>query len=215
MSRALLVSVCTLCLAATVAHAVPTDIDWQDGRQDPLRLPFFVHELGANPPGAQVFPDEELITVDWEEPTEEIACQENYDPAGPGSWLLAITNQTPTFWTDLHYVADLETIITNDDGWVNGGLAFRIDNLGVNTPLVFESMAPDLVFEPQEQWIFIVQNYGNQPGGPVGALDSIGVGAMSPLFPPSTGSIIAVPEPVTLSLLAAGGLALVARQRKR
>ena len=58
----------------------------------------------------------------------------------------------------LWYVADPETTITNFDGLIgNVGLfdaeeAFRIDSVGINRPLVFESLVYNDLFEPGETW---------------------------------------------------------------
>jgi hypothetical protein len=203
------------CLAAgafaCAALAVPLDPYGVDGPQDPLIIePADWHELGNG------FPPDELIDSQWFL-TDQTACFDGSDdPAVPNA-LVEIINLTPIFWHDLHYVADPETFLTNFDGFIgNAGLndaeeAFRIDNIGINVPLVFESMTPDLVFEPGEIWQFIIQDYGNQFGGPPSDFGSIGIASLSTGWPPSTGSIIAIPLPGTLALLGAG--LLVGRRR--
>ncbi|MCC6679693.1 MAG: PEP-CTERM sorting domain-containing protein [Phycisphaeraceae bacterium] len=212
MSRALKMSVPVILCVVAQAWAMPTSVVVEDTpRQDPLVLPQLVDELGNMPP----FPPDEWITSS-DVLTPYIPCPVDYEPGGPPNVLVSITNMTPTFWTELHYVADPDTLLTNDDGFINGGLAFRIDYGGLNTPLVFESFAPDMIFAPGETWEFVIQNYMSPWGGPASAFTSIGVGGFSPAGPPSTGSIIAlvVPEPASLILLA-GGMLLLTRRSPR
>ena len=195
-------------IGATTATAVPTPILSLDTPDcDPLFIPNLVDELGFSPP----FPVDERLeaTATF---TQQPACPAMDDPAMPNA-LVFMTNLTlpPRAFHDVWYVKDRETGLTNPDGiagmpGVPGELAFKIDTVGVNTPLIFESFAFDGIWVPGETWGFIIQDYTNLLGLPPSLFDSIGVPSF--ISPPSSGSIIVVPEPTTLSLaaLAAGGL---------
>ena len=183
-------------------QAIPTEVWYEDGPQDPLVIPEYgLHELGNQLGTPTPFPNNEWIMSGWE-PTELTSCfQEGNEDLPIPNALVTIQNMTGAPWLELWYVADawdagrVETTLTNHDGWVNGGLAFKIDNIGLNRPLVFESMNPDLVFEPGETWVFIIQDYQNVFGLPASAFGSIGVGNLSIGDQISSGSIIAIPAP--------------------
>ncbi len=84
-------------------------------------------------------------------------------------------------------------------------LAFRIDAVGLNTPLVYESLSNDGVFENHETWTFVIQDFVGANGRPATPFRSLGIASLSTGgFDGSTGSIIAVPEPGTLALLVVG-----------
>ncbi len=206
------------------AMAVPVDVYSDDGPQDPLWIEGPVHELG------DWFPPDELIESSWEF-TDITACIDGpvYDDPAIPNILVSMFNFTYTYWEDVHYVADPDTTISNYDGWIgNMGMgdaqyAFRIDYVGVNTPLFFESMNPDNIFEPGERWDFIIQDFQhpqftlatNWTQGTPTPFDSIGIAGASAGWPPSTGSIIAVPEPMTMSLLVLGGIGALLRRRSK
>ena len=92
----------------------------------------------------------------------------------------------------------------------------RIDWVGVNTPLVYESMVVDNVFQAGETWEFIIQDYTNQLGGPPTPFDSVGIAGLSGGWPPSTGSIIGSPVPVPAAfwLLGSGIIGIAGIRRK-
>jgi hypothetical protein len=198
------------CALASAAAAVPVELSWFDTPFcDVLSLPPSMHELG-NPPG---FPKDELISS-FDTMKKFPACAPTDNPLIPNV-LVSMTNLTATFWMDVHYVADPETFISNDDGMVNGEFAFRIDTIGINTPLVFESITFDGIFEPSETWNFIIQDYINGPGLPPSLFGSVGaVGGMSGGDLLSSGSIIAreVPGPAGAVLIA---IAMASMPRSR
>ena len=188
------------------AQAVPMTVNMIDtDDQDTLPEEDYVHELGNKPP----FPDEEWITSSHTT-TDLNSCEIDY--GGGQNYLVSITNNTNRSWDWLVYVADPETTITNDDGLVNNQLAFLIDDIELNQPLVSESITTNGIFEPDETWEFILQEYTNTNALAPSLFGSIGVGDGSSGDMASSGSII--PEPTTICLLALGGLALLRRRRK-
>jgi hypothetical protein len=201
------VGVALLCSAAPAwAYLVEAE-GINDPSQDVLEFPFSEwHELGNNPP----FPTNEWIDSSWQE-TGFQPCQENTDDPLIANAEVTIVNRTDISWYELIYVADPETSLENYDGTVNGELAFWIDATGANVPLIYEDN-PDGIFEPGETWVFVIQDYVNSLGGTAAALDSLGIAGSSTGFPPSTGSIIALPEPASLLLILVAPL-LIRRRR--
>lgn len=225
MRIALLLATGILLMHCSTLLAIPTEVIYNDiDHCDPLLVPSRVDELGLAP----LFPADELIAAAATF-TQQAACPGD-NPEVPNS-LVVITNLTTTAWSDLWYVADPlfdtgapGTTLSNFDGVVDGispvprpGLAFKIDTVGVNRPLVFESIAANGIFEPGEIWHFIIDDYLNTGGLPPSLLDSIGVASLSAGGPPSSGSIIAVPvpEPSTWVLLLVGTLAAMIWQGRR
>ena len=181
---------------------------------DVLDIPNLVHELG-NPP---MFPIVEAIETTFIL-TALPACPEMDDPDIPNV-LVVMTNLSQFWWYDLHYVGDAgssgpETFISNDDGLISGGLAFQIDTVGVNRPLVYQSGTSDFFFEPGETWHFIIQDYASLFVLPPSLMGTIGVGFGSSGDLMSSGSVIALPfpEPGPVALFMVSGLALCLRRR--
>lgn len=197
----------------TSVHAVPTVVNsFETPNCDVLPSLSFVDELG-NPP---IFPLNELISSTSGQ-TSFSACPPSDSPSIPNR-LVRIQNLSGIAWQELYYVADPAaggvpgTTISNEDGIVNGGQAFRIDRLGMNMPLVSENMLADGIFQPGEVWRFVIDDYVSGAGLLAHSFTSIGVGNLSP-GGPSSGSIIAViPEPAAIALLAPG-LFLLTRRR--
>ena len=216
-------------------QAIPTVVHFQDAVKadgtthcDPLFIPQEVDEIGDPAFG---FPNDEAlsrVSTDIFQPV----CIESNDPTAADA-LVEITNLTGRDLTEVWYIANNETRISNYDGYANDigfavdadNEAFRLDHDlsdpgGKHHPLVFESGPFNGIWEAGETWGFILQDYSNAFGLPADALTSIGVGDASVAIPGvpfnSSGSIIAIPripEPTTCMLMAIGLAALSLRRR--
>lgn len=209
-------------LVASATWAVPVKVSHEDLPEcDVLWVPEHVDELGIGQntavPGTVggPFPPDEEIAAFGEEIARP-ACSATDNPAMPNK-VLSITNLTSPArsFKELWYVGNPNTYLSNLDGLVyqqgaedlGYGLAFRIDTIGSNRPLIGETGVANGIFEPGETWKLVVQDFvsgGPTPG--VADLASIGVAGGSLLGGDSSGSIIGVPvpEPSTLILLAVG-----------
>ena len=213
---------CTaLILAADFAAAYPVDV-FPSNRDtcDPLGLSAVTatDSVAVDELGTFVFPDNETISS-YQAQTDYVACSTNLDPDGYPQVLLSIVNKTGLDFSQVWYVSDPETLITNVDGIVNGQEAFKIDAVGFNHPLISESGTQPGIFETNETWSFVIDGYRNNLGVNADALASLGVGNDSlnqaGILDGSSGSIIAtvVPEPST-GLLSLIGLALLPLWRR-
>jgi len=176
---------------------------------DTLVVPSLVDELGNKPP----FPNDEWISSSvTDADTTEVACPSNISPTNPQpNVLISITNNSPFAFSDLWYVADDFTSITNFDGGVGTTFhrSFKIDSVisdpaGRNHPLISESFVPaNDIFESGETWNFVLDGYIQTEPNNMNTLPSdFGtIGVPSPLvIPPnlgtgldgSTGNIIAI-----------------------
>ncbi len=208
---------------AGIAWAMPVEVYSVDGPQDALSLDGWVDELGNKP----AFPDDEWVTSEEVAWGGHIPCPADYE--GNGCVQVRMTNMTDRALADLYYVADGTptapvTSISNYDGWIGNPSmsdareAFRIDAVGVNTPLVNESMTADGILEPGESWEFVLQDYAHVRGASPAAFGSTGIGMWSSLTSQdpsdlSSGSIL-VPEPGSAAFAAFGLVALLRRRSR-
>jgi len=178
---------------------------------DTLVVPALVDELGNKP----AFPDDEWISssvIDLD--TDEVACPSNITPPDKNpnpNVIVSITNNSPFAFSDLWYVADDFTSITNFDVGVGTTFhrAFKIDSVisdpaGKNHPLISESFSPaNDIFESGEIWSFVLDGYIQTEPNNMNTLPSdFGTkGVPSPVVVPpakgtgldgSTGNIIAI-----------------------
>lgn len=217
MNKLITIALTGLFFGFTVAQAhlinVLTD---QSPLQDDWTLQGEVHELGDG------FPTDELIASQDLGVDPFIPCLTDYDEQGPLNIRVEITNMTNRIFTDVYYVADSGTSLTNVDEFLADANsptvfepAFKIDNIGLNQPLVAEVGGTIAnVFEPNEVWEFVIQNYSGQGGrGPV-PFDTTGIAGSSG-WVLSTGSIIAVPEPANATLMLGLCALLAVRLRPR
>ena len=165
-------------MLAGSASAVPVSVTHTGAGCDTLSVPANLHELGLGPSSGGPFPtNEEIAAFDVPHPIPTCAIT-------LGNTLVTITNLTGTDWADLWYVADPETSIGNFDGLVNGELAFKIDSVGANAPLVSESLIANGIFEAGETWEFIIDGYTNSLALPASAFGSCAGG------PPCTSGLV-------------------------
>lgn len=227
---------CLAALSITSSFGVVTMLSHVDtvGHCDTLDVPAVVEELGENSDGGAGGPGpfpgpfslDDYINVEF----VSLGAPSCLATNGPGvDLVISITNLTSREFYGLWYVADPGTTITNFDGKVaqippgtDSLPAFRIDAVGVNTPLLSESILGNGIFEPGETWKFVLQDYSSVIAPDL--IRSIGLGVNSPLPPadsPSSGSIVAgldpdlVPEPSRALLVGMGLLAVLIRRRRR
>jgi hypothetical protein len=193
---------------------------------DPLNIPVAVDELGF----PAVFPPDERIDAITTMGSFPAPCPQFDNPTLPEFGIQA-QNLTMTTFTEVWYVADPQTNVSNVDGLANELIpgfgptheAFRIDRLasdpnGSHHPLIGESLIQDGLWQPGEFWRFILQDYTNAFNLPPHLFNTLHIGDATINTPAvmSTGSIIAIPEPASASFFAIGLMitAYAARRRR-
>jgi len=213
-----------LLMTATVARGVPVSGEFaEDARGDLIAHQLLSHELGD----MNLFPGTDVIAYH---------AHRHHFPVGvpedgiANDWTVHMTNVSGRAWKDLFFVADHGATIGNADGRVQDLLgapgvmtdAFRIDALGSNPNLLFESISQDGIFQPFEEWEFAVTNFGTGFNSVPPALISPGHFAGSSQISGFTGtnaSIVgtaaAVPEPSTGILVIIAAIAGLMQRRER
>ena len=221
------------------ADAVSTNVTHIDlPTCDVLSVPGTVDEIGGvggivlpSQPFGTVFPvGEQIRTGAFGSAGSPSVCPSALDSSLIPNQRVGIINLQPWAYTDLWYVADLNTTISNVDGGVAGAggplVAFKIDAVGLNTPLIAESILADGIFAPGEMWTFVLQDWSNNLIPAPHYFNCVGVAkqclgnpgnATTPPTQGSTGSIIGipVPEPGTFVLVLAGLVGIASRRKAR
>jgi len=210
-------------LVALPAAAIPTSVVAVDTPHcDTLAVPTNVDELGTG----GLFPAGEQIASGFVNPVAPNFIA-GVGPAGVncttgtidspffGNVAITITNLNATDFVAVWYVANAQTNVSNLDGAVNGFPAFRIDQVGVNKPLISESLIADGIFNAGETWVVLLQDFTNNAGFGGNRFDAPGVPSAG-IGDGSSGSIIAIaaPEPGTAGLVLMGLLGLAQYRRR-
>lgn len=210
--------------AVNVAQAVPVVGQYQeDARCDTLPNQALADELGQ----VTFFPLNEAVEVATQATSQNVCAQ----PDGlANDWNVQIRNLTGVAWKDLFLVVDAGATLGNSDGMIRDAVgaptifadAMRIDSLGINNNLFFESGPVNNIFDVGEVWRFNVSNFNNATaaGGfqpPIFVTPGKFAGS-SPLGTTNgNASILAtpVPEPATASMLLGAAAALLLRRPGR
>jgi len=147
-------------LGAQAASGVPSNVAFSDdARCDAITDQVLTEELGQFPN----FPlDERLALLSSSPPAPLPGCGGTIGEGVP----VVIRNLSSVAYQDVFAVAGptavFGSLFTDADGTVLTDLgpadAFRIDAVGVNQPLLFESMTADGILEPGEVWTFAVHS---------------------------------------------------------
>jgi hypothetical protein len=223
ISQLAIATLATVLGATQTSNAVPVLGRYvDDPRCDTLPITTLTHELGLINP----FPLNEALEINFQ-PTQNTVCVPQDGLAN--DWNVQIRNLSGIAWTDVHMVVDLGAQLGNSDGVIEDvanapGIftdAMRIDSLGINNNLFFESGPVNNILDIGETWRFNVSNFNNnaalnQP--PIFVTPGKFAGS-SPLGPGNNGnaSILAnpVPEPGVISVVLGGAAALLLRRPRR
>src|SRR5688572_20094855 len=141
ISQFAIATLATVLGATQTSNAVPVLGRYvDDPRCDTLPITTLTHELGLINP----FPLNEALEINFQ-PTQNTVCVPQDGLAN--DWNVQIRNLSGIAWTDVHMVVDLGATLGNSDGVIEDvvgapGLfadAMRIDSLGINNNLFFES----------------------------------------------------------------------------
>lgn len=208
------------CVLTSIASAVPVTGVYQD---DPAHCDNFgpltlTHELGEQ----TVFPANESIVTSAAPSIDPrlFACEP--DDGIANDWNVILTNTSGQAWQDVFFVVDGGVTVGNYDGAVSDvampgfNHAFRIDNVGSNIPLIFESVAANNILDVGETWEFLVTNYSVAAGPLFESAGKFSESSHLSFDPFSNASILAnpVPEPSSVAFLGLGATALFARRRR-
>lgn len=203
------------------AQAVPVLGQYlEDARCDTLPNQALRDELGQQ----TFFPVNESVELAFQA-TQTTVCVPNDGAAN--DWIVQIRNLSGQAWQDLFFVVDSGLTLGNSDGTIRDAVgapnifsdAMRIDSLGINNNLLFESGPANNIFDVGEIWRFNVSNFSAL--GPGGFLPPLlttpgKFSGSSPFGTTSgTASILAnpVPEPGVISVLIGGASAALLLRR--
>lgn len=167
-------------LVAGTALAAPfAVVGLDDPLCDVLDVPAAVEEIGVGEAAGGPFPLSESLESLYLGAGLPV-CAASNDPFLPDP-VVAILNTTGRPFPEVWYVADSTTSLSNGDGLAGEGLgpatlpAFKIDTVGDNQPLIFESLTEDGVWEPGEVWYFVIQDFVNSAGAGPADFGSLGM----------------------------------------
>lgn len=138
------------------------------------------------------------------------------------AFFVEMVNLTQTTWQDVFMVGDRGSRWLNADGFSGtfgpDAYVMKIDAVGLNAPLVFESDIVDGLFQPDELWRFNVTGFYDNFSGPNAEprFDSLGLNSPGPtsLSNASIVANVAVPVPAAIWLFGSA-LALVACRKRK
>ena len=184
---------------------------------DPLPVMSIYEELGTAP-AFNAYPEELILAS--AQLTSLVACSASTPDSDPtNDWLVTMTNLTGRAIDDpILFVVDANGSMCNIDGEATDttgqwSKAFVIDAVGVNQPLFSESLIVDGIFQPNEVWEFIVNDFAAVPGG-APAFSSLGFAYGSPGGGSNASIVVAVPAPMAAGLGLAPLAALSLRRRR-